>query len=273
MKDLFDASRSAADRFLAADRRLEELEARKFIGLALLTSGSVESGLREQQEVLAGLEQLGIAFGIAHSLAFLGHCHRHLGDDAAGEVDLRESLGICNRIGNRGTAIHVHLGLGDLAADRGDHDGAQRHASDALTLIERSRLNTYEPWAWTLAMRTAFDAGDVERAQGCARHALDALKHAPGGDAGRLSLELAAMAVRLDDPVCAARLVGAAQRHTEPREMPLASLVDLHRHSDIVAQIERALGDQVAFHVAAGRRCRVDEAAGGLVQSPNGHAG
>lgn len=265
------ASQSAADRFRVAGRWLEELEARKFIGLAQFSSGSVESGLLEQQEVLAGMEQLGVAFGIAHSLAFLGHCHRYVGDDEAAEVDLRESLEICHRIGNRATAIHVHLGLGEIAADRGDKHHAQRHASDALELAEQSRLNAYEPWAWTLAMRVALDTGDVDSARECARHALGALKFAPGGDAGRLALELAAMALGLDDPVRAARLVGAAQRDSEPREMPLPSHVERCRHLGVVGQIEQVLGDQTVVHVAAGRRCRVSEAAGGLVRSPYDH--
>jgi DNA-binding SARP family transcriptional activator/tetratricopeptide (TPR) repeat protein len=260
-----EAAQFAVERFRAGGRQLEELEARKFVGLALFSSGEVDGGLREQHEALAGLERLGITFGVAHSFAYLGHCHRHIGDDTAAAVDLRAALEICDRIGNRGTAIHVQLALGDIAADRGDRPTAEGHVADALRLIERSLLHTYEPWAWALAMRAANADDDIDRVLGCARHGLDTLKYAAGGDVNRFAYELAVVALRLDDPVCAARLVGAAQRHTGPREMPLPAQTDMIRHRAVGERVAEALGHAAAQHVAAGQRCTVAEAAGALV--------
>ncbi len=264
-----DASRIALDLFTASGRTIEMLEARKFVGLALLTSGRIDDGFREQHEVLAGFEHLGIAFHVAHSLALLGHSHRHVGDDDAARVDFERALEVCRRIGNRGTIIHVHLGLGDIAADRGSCESARRHAADALDVITRSRLRTYEPWAWTLAMRTASASGDLERALGCAHHAIATLDFAPGGDAARFAFELADVALLVDDPRHAARLIGAAEHHTEPREMPLLSPHDQQRYDAVTAAATRALGDDVAHQIAAGRRCTIAEAAGDLLARPD----
>jgi tetratricopeptide (TPR) repeat protein len=263
------ANWSAIERFSAAGRTIEELEARKFVGLALVQSGQIDDGLREQHHVLAGFERLGIAFHVAHSLALLGHSYRYVGDDDAAEVDLRASLDGCRLIGNRGTAIHVHLGLGDIAVDRGAPERAQRHATEAMTLITRSRLRTYEPWAWTLATRVAVLTGDIERAKGCGRKALSALEFAPGGDAARLAFELADVALHLDDPRRAARLIGVALRQTEPREMPLSSPLDEQRYGVITDMALTALGQDAAHHVTAGSRCTVAEAAGDLLQRPD----
>ena len=265
------ASRFAVDRFSAADRPIEVLEARKFVGLALLQSGEVDEGLREQHETLAGFEQLGIAFHVAHSRALLGHSYRHLGDDHAAEVDLRDALDVCRRLGNRATAIHVHLGLGDIAADRGDNDTAQRHAAAAMELIARSRLRTYEPWAWTIAMRAALAAGDLERSLGCGQRAIATLAFAPGGDTARLALELADLAVRLHEPRRAARLIGVAQQQTEPREMPLPAPADQVRGAGTLERVRRELGSAVDRDLAAGRRCTVAGAAGDLLERPLDH--
>ena len=266
VKPSLTMSRSAVTSFRRAGRTLEELEARKFVGLALLTSGQHDAGIQVQQDVLAGFERLGIDFHVAHSLGYLGHSHRYLGDDIAAEVDLRNALEICRRIQNRGTAIHVHLGLGDIAADQGDSDTAIEHASDALGLISRSRLHAYEPWAWTLSMRSLEATGDIERALGCGQQALAALHFAPAGDQARLALEFAAIALRLEDSKSAARLVGAAEHRSGPREMPLPSAFDRQRHLEVIEQVERAVGIEGDRHIAQGRRCTVAEAAGRLLE-------
>ncbi len=265
------ANRAALATFESSGRQIEALETRKFIGLALLQSGHLDAGFREQHEVLTGFERLGIDFHVAHSFAFLGHCHRYVDDEDAAHVDFTAALEVCHRIGNQGTVIHVELGLGDIAADRGDFDTAQRHATAALDLITQTRLRTYEPWAWALATRTALATGEVGRAVGCCHHALAALEFAPGGEAARCALELADVARQLGDDRHAARLIGAAQRQTQPREIPLLPPSDSRRYGLTSDAVECALGTEAARHVTDGRRCSILEAAGDFLTRTRDH--
>ena len=83
------------------------------------STGNPTQGLEIQRDALR--DRCGAifpnAFHIAHNLSYLGHCHRYLGDDTAALVDWTEAREIRRRVGNRGTAIHVNIGLADLAVD------------------------------------------------------------------------------------------------------------------------------------------------------------
>ena len=257
------SSRDAAERFASAGRRLEWSEAWKFHGVALVASGDANRGVAVQREALdAARSVVGPAFPTAHGLAYLGHTHRMLGDDDAALACWAEALDICRRIGNRGTAIHIAIGLADLFAERGTVDRALEHLGIALELIDASRAETYITWAWTVTVRAHATTGDTTEAIASARRALAAAHRVPPGEGRRLAIELADLALGLDDASTAARLLGVVDATPDVREMPFPP------HSE-AARVD-ALGRAVAARGgedqrAAGRRRSLAEAAGALL--------
>jgi hypothetical protein len=104
-------SADAAERFASADRTLEWSEARKFLGVAMVFAGDAEHGLEVQHDALDVVRRsIETPFAVAHGLAYLGHCHRMLGDDLAALACWTEAIATCREIGNRGTAIHIGAG-------------------------------------------------------------------------------------------------------------------------------------------------------------------
>jgi tetratricopeptide (TPR) repeat protein len=258
----------AAEVFAAAGKTFEWTDARKFLGVALVLQGEAELGLQIQRDALDVVRrEIGSPFGVAHNLAYLGHCHRFLGDDVAAAADWTEARALCGRIGNRGTEIHVHIGLAEIAADRGDTDDALASVATAVQLVHESRAWTYEPWAWTTAMRAHAEAGEVAAALACGRRAAEHLVWAPSGEATRLASELAGVALRAGDDAAAARLLGVAAATPDVRELPFPSPAERRRRDEVAAEVEARLGASVAAsHLAAGRRCSVAEAAGSLLE-------
>jgi hypothetical protein len=101
---------------------------------------------------------------------------------------------------------------------------------------------------------------------------LDTLRHAPQGDARRLSVELAALAVEIGESEVAARLIGASQRRIEPREIPLEPASEQLRVDALIERIVAVLGSEAANHaVSTGRRCSVAEALGSLFERRYAH--
>ena len=251
----------ASETLATAGRTLEANEARKFLGVALLFAGDADQGLRIQQEVLADVRASGNAFNIAHNLAYLGHCHRRVGDDTAALADWNEARELCRQLSNRGTAIHVTIGLAEVAVDRGDADLSLERTSEALGLADAARTSIYEPWAWTVALRSHRLSGDAAAATACARRAIRALPQAPSGETVRLAVELAHLAAALGDFTTAARLVGVAEATPDLRELPFPSPVEAERRAALEETIAVELGDRARDHTEAGRRCSVAEAA------------
>ncbi|MFP5255178.1 MAG: BTAD domain-containing putative transcriptional regulator [Acidimicrobiia bacterium] len=264
--EAIDLAAEAARTFAAAGRLREWAEAEKFLGVALVLDGAAEEGLRIQQEVLAVVRrELGSSFHIAHNLAYLGHCQRLLGDDSAALADWSEARELCARVSNRGTAIHINIGLGEIAADRGQHGPALEHAGAAHELARASRAAGYEPWAWTLAMRAHALRGDLGSAVTCARRAMEGLAGAPPGEAVRLAAELARLAVGQGDLPTAARLLGVVAATPDRRELPFPSPREAERLRSTEEAVSAGLGWSVAEHLERGRRCSVAEAAGDLL--------
>ena len=117
-----ELARSAVDALSDTGQSFEWREARKYQGVAMVLDGDAEAGLEVQREVLAVVRDRSAGeFNVAHNLAYLGHCHRYLGDDTAAWADWTEARDICRNVGNRGTAIHIDIGLAEVAVDRGDH--------------------------------------------------------------------------------------------------------------------------------------------------------
>jgi hypothetical protein len=256
---------TASEALAEADLVTEWCEARKFLGVAMIFDGDADRGLEVQHDVLAVVRSRGTPFGIAHNLAYLGHSHRLLGDDAAALADLSEARELCQRVGNRGTAIHVSVALAEIAADRGDAALALERVGEALDLMRRAQSHTYEPWAWTVAMRAHALDGDVDAALACAWRAIEGLAIVPSGETVRLATELAHMALELDDVVTASRLLGVLSVTADRRELPFPSPREGERLASVQTGVRDRLGAAADDHVASGRRCTVSEAAGDLL--------
>lgn len=258
----------AADAFAATDRLVEWAEARKFLGVALVLHGDAQAGLEIQHEALVVVRRdLRSPFHVAHNLAYLGHCHRLLGDDTAAAADWTEARELCAQVGNRGTAIHIAIGLGEIAVDRGQHELALELVGEALELLRAGRATTYAPWAWTVATRAHALVGDLRFAGTCAQRAIAGLPDAPPGEAVRLAVELANLAAAQGELPTAARLLGVAAATLDRRELPFPSPSEEVRRCNTQRAVETGLGDGASEHLDAGRRCSVAEAAGGLFAS------
>jgi DNA-binding SARP family transcriptional activator len=261
-----DAARGASIVFEGAGRTIEWCEAQKFLGVALVFQGAAEEGLKIQNETLTAVRRArGTPFQVAHGLAYLGHCHRFLGDDDAAWADFTEARTVTSSLGNRGTAIHLALGLAEIAADRGDNDEALRLAGEALELIRAGQVHTYEPWAWTVAMRAHTSAGDVDSALECARLATRVLATVPPGETVRLAMELSRLAVVTGHADVAARLLGVVAATDDKRELPFPAPAERARYLDVERQVTDRLGTDVSRHINAGKRCSIQEAASRLL--------
>lgn len=252
--------------FERSGRTMEACEARKFHGVALVLDGQPAAGLAMQREALATVRRdLGSPFHVAHNLAYLGHCHRLLGDDDAARADWTEARDLCGRVGNRGTAIHISIGLAEIAVDCDAPEPALLHAAEALTLLSAGRAWTYEPWAWTAAMRAHAAMDDLQSAFACARRAAAGLAGVPSGETVRLAAELAGVALRAGEVIPAARLLGVAHATDDIRELPFPSPNERRRLAEHERQVAEALGADADRHIDAGRRCTLAEAAGRLL--------
>jgi DNA-binding SARP family transcriptional activator/tetratricopeptide (TPR) repeat protein len=261
--EIFHEARQVFERegngFLACD-------ATKFLGVTLVLDGDADAGLELQRDALARVRRDHPSpFHAAHALAWLGHCHRLLGDDAAAFADWTQGRALAGRIGNRTTAAHIAIGLGELAVERGDTEDALALSSDALDLLAAGNVWTYEPWAWTVALRAHLAAEDLGAATACGRRAAAGLARVPPGESVRFGTELAAMAIAARDEVAAARILGVVAVTPDRRELPFPSPAEAVRRDALRRTVEDRLGTESAWHLEAGSRCSLAEAAGRLL--------
>jgi tetratricopeptide (TPR) repeat protein len=235
-----ELAQHAVSRFDAASRVPEASEARKFLGLALVFAGDVERGIAVQHEGIVALRRTEQqSFLVAHALALLGHCHRMLGDDRSAAADLLEARELCRQFGNQATAIHVDVGLADLAVDGGDPESALERIADAVALTRDDRGSVYEAWAWTVALRAHTALGDHESATATAQRAVDVLPLVPPGETVRLAIELAHAALIRGDRSTAARLVGVVRGTDDVRELPFRPPAERARLVAVERELER----------------------------------
>lgn len=261
--EVFDEARHEFDR---AGRGFLACDASKFLGLCRLLEGDHEEGLRLQRDALSRLRRdHPSAFHVAHALGFLGHSHRLLGDDAAAFGAWTEgSVGV-RRINNRGTGAHIAIGLGELAVERHAVEEALALTSEALDLLTAGNVPTYQPWAWTVALRAHLTADDLPAAAACAHRALAGLDRVPPGESVRLGIELAGLAVVSGDDVTAARILGTVAVTPDRRELPFPSPSEADRCAALRRGVETRLGVDADVHFSAGERCSLPEASGRLL--------
>lgn len=247
--DLLDRGRLMAeecgDRFLA-------LESQRFTGVVLVSAGEDERGFETQLRVLQRAEQIqGMELLVPHIRMYIGHCRRHVGDDAPAIADLEQSRAEYEALGNRASLIHVYAGLAELHADHGLHELALSHAARALELSASARITIYQPWLFCTIARVQAANGDGVRARAAADSAASALRMSWIGETHRVAVELASVCHVLGDFQTTARLLGIADASEDRRELPFRSRAEAARLGSARSASKRKLG--AAFHGVHGR--------------------
>ena len=239
--DLFDQARRMGER--AGDDFIV-IEARRFSGVAMVSAGDTDRGFAAQLDALRTVERTrGMELLAPHVRMYLGHCRRHVGDDAAALADLELSRDDYERVGNRASLIHIYGGLAELHADHGHTDAAERHAGRGLDLAAAGGITTYEPWLLATIARVRAHDGDATRARAAASAAAAALSKAWSGEIHRIAVELAHVCHVLGDFDGVARLVGVADTTEDRRELPFQTPAERTRATAACAAARGALGD------------------------------
>ena len=163
---------------------------------------SARAGLRLQHDVIDELRRAGDSDALlAHGLAYLGHCRRHLGDRSAAWADLTEAAMIWQRLGNQGSSIHV-LARSGRAGDRGrrsvDRADPRPRRTVGVEPRRAARSTTHGCGRWLLARTTRW--GTRCRSALAAGRAVGALGTTADGERGRVASALASIACDLDEP-------------------------------------------------------------------------
>jgi DNA-binding NarL/FixJ family response regulator len=179
-------------------------------------------------------------------------------DTAAAEARYRESLALCERIGDDTGVATASNDLGELARIAGAFDDAQAHYGRALELWRRmGDMTGVARGAHNLA-QTARDIGDLPRAADLLRESLTASAQVGDGHSRASTLPaLVAVAAERQPSIAAATLYGAAEA-----EMAAAAIVldpiDAEPFARAHTQLRAALGDE---------RTRDAQARGGALAS------
>ena len=165
-------------------------------------------------------------------------------DTAAAEARYRESLALCERIGDDAGVATASNDLGELARSAGAFDDAQAHYGRALELWRRmGDMTGVARGAHNLA-QAARDIGDLPRAADLLRESLTASAQVGDGHSRASTLPaLVAVAAERQPSIAAATLYGAAEA-----EMAAAGIVldpiDAEPFARAGTLLRAALGDE-----------------------------
>lgn len=255
--DLLEEARRMADRcndcFVAT-------ESQRFAGVALVCAGEEDRGFALQLGVLRRVERSrGMALLVPHIRMYLGHCRRHVGDDAAAIADLQHARREYEQIGNRASLIHVCSGLAELYADHEDHDQALRLAGRALEVSAVGQISAYDPWVLCTIARVHASQGDAVGARAAGEAAANAVSTSWIGEVHRVAVELAGVCLAIGDSEAAARLIGVADGNSDRRELPFRPPAEEARFADTRAATQHALGADFARLYQLGKTSTVSE--------------
>jgi len=243
-----------------------EVEASRFAGVALVSAGDIERGLDVQIKILRRVERARHnELHIPHVRMYLGHCRRHIGDDAAAQVDLESARTGFERIGNRSSLIHVCAGLAELYTDRGRADLALARAAQALRTAADSKITTYDPWVLCTIARLHATGGDVVSANAAIDRAVSSISRNWVGEIHRVAVELAMVTGCLGEFEATARLIGVVDGNEDRRELPFRTPAEGARLAQ-ATESARVLGDEYERLRRRGETSTVAEAVGPLIQ-------
>lgn len=116
----------------------------------------------------------------AHARIGLGSVAALRGEDAEARGYLEAAAALAESIGASANAVAARLALAELALRRGDHDAAARTAATALDQAERAHDVSGQTQALILRARLALAAGDLTTAHTAVAPALDLIEGARG---------------------------------------------------------------------------------------------
>ena len=257
----FDAALEVASR---VRDRFVQWEARRYAGVTMIVSGRLEEGFAAQLEVLESVRATrGAELLVPHVQMYLGHCRRHVGDVDAAVVNLEAARDTYERTTNTASLIHIYGALAELATDRGDLDVGLRMAGRGLELSTIGGLRTYEPWLLCTVARVHAGTGDHDSARYSVASAISSQAQGWSGETHRVAVELAAVALQLDDVWSAGRLIGLADATADRRDLPLVAPAERARAAAVRAAVTH--NGQSTAAVALGARSTLAEAASRLV--------
>lgn len=229
---LADVARSMGDYRTARTRHEESLSIARELGnrrrmiAALVGLGNVAleqhdyaSSKTFNEEALSMLRDIGDRWGMAVALMNLGNVASCRGDRAKARECYDESLGIHRDLGNRAGTMLVLLNLGHLILDQGDERATIDAFTQALAIARELGDRRCEAAALEGLAATAAHAGDLRTAETYYGQGLTIQREiGAAGSVARVLGSIGVVAARLDQPVRAARLLGAAKAHTEALE-------------------------------------------------------
>jgi CHAT domain-containing protein len=241
-----------------------------------LHAGDLEAGLALKLEALAVAEETGNSVGAGIVLIDLGEIYRAAGDLALAQQHLERSLAIHREARRASGETNALEGLARLALDRGQPGEAADLARQALALADGSGLGKEQALTRTVLARAEARLGRSAEAVDLAR---DALRRTIDLDDPDVELEareaLAEVLERAGQPGAAAasyleavdlldslrgRLelgdlrLGVGELFLSAHEGAIRTLLDLGRHAEAFAVVERArarlLLEMIAEHAA-----------------------
>jgi tetratricopeptide (TPR) repeat protein len=237
------------------------LEARRFAGVNLISAGDHDRGFEELLDVLSVVERTpAMELLVPHVRMYLGHCRRHVGDDAAALADLAQARDEYEQLGNRASLIHVYAGLAELYADHGRAHEAEQHAARGLDLAAGSDITTYDPWLLATIARVHAHRGDEPLAYAAALGAATALSRTWSGETHRVAVELASVCHVLGSFDAVARLCGVADATDDHRELPFRTPAEHERGAAARTAARGALGQDYDRYHRLGSTSTLSEA-------------
>lgn len=214
------------------------VEARRFLGIAMITGGRTDEGFAIQLGVLDEVRTRRHAeVLLPHVYMYLGHCRRHVGDDDAAAVNLEFARESYERSTNTASLIHVYGGLAEMAVDRGDVASALAYAGRGLEVSSAGGVGVYDPWLLCTVARAHTRAGDDASARHSVAAAVSELGRGWEGETHRVAGELAVVAWDLGDARSAARLIGLADVTPDRRDLPFVSPAERARVGAVRAAV------------------------------------
>jgi predicted ATPase/DNA-binding SARP family transcriptional activator len=204
--------------------------------------------------------RLGDRMGIAYTLGSLGDLEKH-GDMARAIHYCQEEMAIYRELGNVAELAHALHRMGNLHYRQGDYEPARQAYSEALELIRSIGSEVGFAYVRMNLGSTLFHLGDAAAAKQLYREALPLYVKALNEEGIVWALErLGIVEARQGDVRKAARLLGAASRLREGRDIPLASF-NKQDWDSALATLRATLGE-TAFAEAfeAGRALSCEQA-------------
>jgi tetratricopeptide (TPR) repeat protein len=187
----------------------------------------------------------------------------HAADHAArAGTAFREELELALDSGSVLWGAYAQVGLGGLAADRGDLDAATSYVTATLDVFQRMADHRAGAWARVDLGRIAMRSGNLAAAARWFPEALTVFRDLSDRWSAALVLgDVAELALELGHASHAARLLGAAdgQWAVGGGEPPPQQANQRQR---IVAAVTTAVGSEAAEAIAAGERLGLDRAVG-----------